>query len=69
VHVALPRFARGPLTIRASAPAASTVRWDYASPGGGGREVRNCSIASAVVVIGPDAPFELHACVGVEVGG
>jgi hypothetical protein len=57
------------LEIRATSPAPHTVTWDYASPGGGGREVRNCSIASATVRAGDGAAFELRERVAVELGG
>jgi hypothetical protein len=58
------------LEIRATSPAPHTVTWDYASPGGGGggREVRNCSIASATVRAGDGAAFELRERVAVELG-
>jgi len=41
----------GQLEVRATMPAAHTVEWDYAAPHGDGRAVRNCSIASATVVL------------------
>jgi hypothetical protein len=33
------------LRLRCRRPHGETVLWDYASPGGGGRSVRNCSVA------------------------
>ena len=40
------------LTIVTSLPPVRTVVWDYDSPGGGRRDVRNCSIADAIVTLG-----------------
>jgi hypothetical protein len=42
----------GSLTIVTSLPSVRTVVWDYDSPGGGRRDVRNCSIADATVTLG-----------------
>ncbi len=67
--VALPRLPGGGLEIVASSPAASAVHWDYASPGGGGRQVRNCSIASARFALGGGEPIEIEGSVAVEIGG
>ena len=36
----------GPLTVRVSAPLATSVGWEYADPAGGRHQVRNCSIAA-----------------------
>jgi hypothetical protein len=69
LQLVLPHACGGGLAVAASAPAASTVRWDYASPGGGGRQVRNCSIASARITVGAAPAFEVRAACAVEVGG
>lgn len=68
VVVDLPRVAGG-LRLQTTSPAAATVHWDYDSPGGGGRDVRNCSVASAQLSVGGAAPIDLDGHVAVEVGG
>ncbi|MGH2866821.1 MAG: hypothetical protein ACRDNK_04520 [Solirubrobacteraceae bacterium] len=45
VHV--PMAAGRALELTVAAPANVTVSWDYASPRGPGRQVRNCSVADA----------------------
>lgn len=69
VRIELPRWSGRGLALELVLPAAQTVDWDYSSPGGGGRHVRNCSVASAVVRIGGEAPFEVPETVAVEIGG
>jgi hypothetical protein len=45
--VGVPLGAGATLELTVTAPSAASVRWDYASPRGGGREVRNCCVADA----------------------
>ncbi len=67
--VALPRLLPGGgLEVATRSPPANTVHWDYASPGGGGRQVRNCSIASARLTLGGAEPIEIEGSFAVEVG-
>jgi hypothetical protein len=68
VRIELPRWSRCGLAVEVGLPAAQTVEWDYQSPGGGGRHVRNCSVASAVVKIGGEGPVEAREIVAVEIG-
>ena len=68
VYVALPRLRGGGLEISASLPVADTACWDYASPGGGGRAVRNCSIASARVTIAGEPSLDVTRRFAVELG-
>jgi hypothetical protein len=68
VSVALPRLTGGGLELATRSPLASTARWDYASPGGGRRDVRNCSIASALVTVGAPPAFEVNGRFAVEIG-
>jgi hypothetical protein len=39
------------LGLTITAPPEATVTWDYASPSGGGRQVRNCSAADATLTV------------------
>jgi hypothetical protein len=60
------------LELRVSAPEADTVSWDYASPRGAGRTVRNCSIADASLTLRADGlsqALEITGRVAVEHGG
>lgn len=66
--VALPQLAGGGLRLRARMPAQSTVEWDYQTPSGGAREVRNCSIASGTIELGGEPAVELDGRLAVEVG-
>ena len=68
LEVSLPHMPGGGLALATNSPAVSTVRWDYAGPGGGGREVRNCSISSARMTVGGAPAFELGGTVAVEIG-
>jgi hypothetical protein len=45
------------------------VTWDYASPAGPGRLVRNSSVADARVVLGSGRSWDLRGTVAVEHGG
>jgi hypothetical protein len=45
-------MADGPLTLELTAPSSSTVRWDYASPAGRGREVDHCSVGDGEIALG-----------------
>jgi hypothetical protein len=65
----LPRAPGGGLHLRATSPRAATVHWDYESPGGGGRDVRNCSVASAQLTVGEGPAIEIPGAFAVEVGG
>ena len=40
------------LELELTAPSSATIRWDYASPGGRGREVEHCSVADASIRLG-----------------
>lgn len=44
------------------------VEWDYASPVGPGRDVRNCSVADATVTTHDGRSWQLHGTVAVEHG-
>lgn len=39
------------LELDVTSPAQATAAWDYASPRGRGRRVRNCSVADAAIVV------------------
>jgi hypothetical protein len=52
-RIAVPLAGGARIELQISAPAAATAVWDYASPAGSGRAVRNCSVA--------DASVHLHA--------
>jgi hypothetical protein len=69
VALAIPRVGGGGLCLRAESPAAHTARWDYASPDGGGREVSNCSIATATIRLGASPEFVVDRAFAVEIGG
>lgn len=56
------------LTLTATFPETSTARWDYATPGGGGRDVRNCSIASGRLTVGDGPAIEIDGTLAVEIG-
>jgi hypothetical protein len=60
------------LELAITAPEAATASWDYSSPGGRGRDVRNCSVADAtlsVISAGSTETGELEGRVAVEHGG
>jgi hypothetical protein len=69
VAIALPRWSRAGLAVEVDLPAQRTVQWDYSSPAGGGRHVRNCSVAAARLRVGSGAPIDLHGTAAVEIGG
>jgi hypothetical protein len=54
--------------VRVDVQAEHHVTWDYASPRGAGRVVRNCSVADATVVLDGGRTWELHGTVAVEHG-
>lgn len=59
------------LELQITAPSAATVSWDYASPSGAGRQVRNCSVADAQLTVrsgGSEQALEIHGRVAVEHG-
>ena len=59
------------LELRVTAPDADTVSWDYASPRGPGRTVRNCSIADGSLTLRQDRfaqKLEIKGRVAVEHG-
>ena len=59
------------LELEITAPAAATVSWDYASPSGRGRDVRNCSVADGRLILrddGAEHVLELEGRVAVEHG-
>ena len=69
--VRVPLAGAAVLELTASAPAAATVSWDYASPSGRGRAVQNCSVADATLVLhtrSGDRAFEVAAGLAVEHG-
>lgn len=68
VAIALPRWSRRGLALEVELPASRTVHWDYSSPDGGGRRVRNCSVAAATVTVGSAAPVEVRGTVAAEIG-
>ena len=70
-RLAVPLEGGATLELRVSAPAARTVGWDYASPRGTGRTVRNCSIADGSLTLraeGPAQTLEIEGRVAVEHG-
>jgi hypothetical protein len=59
------------LELRLTAPDNDTVRWDYASPRGPGRTVRNCSIADGSLTLGAhqsEQKLEVKGRVAIEHG-
>lgn len=61
----------GHLDVHATLPPEQTVRWDYAAPRGSGRSVRNCSIASARLVLrtkGATTELQLDGTLALELG-
>jgi hypothetical protein len=68
VLVELPSLPGGGLRLEARMPARSTVNWDYVTPGGGNRDVRNCSIASGTIELGEEPAIEIDGRLVVEVG-
>jgi hypothetical protein len=69
VRVPLAGGARVDLVI--TAPERATASWDYASPTGAGRDVRNCSIADASLTLcehGNTASLEIEGRLAVEHG-
>ena len=50
-QVTVPMNAGAHLELEITSPAARTAEWDYASPGGRGRLVRNCSISDAAITL------------------
>lgn len=58
---------RQTLRLAAKMRTSAVVRWDYDSPDGGGRDVRNCSIADAEVRLG-DWTLVLRGRLAIEVG-
>jgi hypothetical protein len=68
LELAIPRAPGGGLRLEAVSPRRTTVHWDYDSPGGGGRDVRNCTIASASLTLGSDPAVALPERFAVEVG-
>lgn len=74
VHLAVdgPRtVARVPLrggAVTLEVEATHEVTWDYASPAGAGRAVRNCSVADAHVALDDGRSWDLSGTVAVEHG-
>ncbi|HTR73322.1 MAG TPA: hypothetical protein VMG80_06975 [Solirubrobacteraceae bacterium] len=68
VVVELPNLAGGGLRLEATTPARSTVNWDYVTPDGSSRDVRNCSIASGTIELGDGPAIEIDGRLVVEVG-
>lgn len=69
--VILPLGAGATLELRVTAPENQTVSWDYVSPRGPGRNVRNCSVADASVKLRAarsEQAIELNGRVAVEHG-
>lgn len=69
--VAVPLRDGGALELALDAPERATVEWDYASPRGAGRIVRNCSIADAAVTVRTahgDSSFAVEGAAAVEHG-
>jgi hypothetical protein len=54
--------------VKVEATSGHEVVWDYASPAGPGRVVRNCSVADATVVLDGGPRWELRGTVAVELG-
>ncbi|HYF24479.1 MAG TPA: hypothetical protein VD931_01930 [Baekduia sp.] len=55
------------LLVRTQLPETSTVRWDYASPSGAARDVRNCSVADADMQL-TGRRWEVAAATAIEAG-
>ena len=55
--------------VTVEAQSGHQVVWDYASPSGPGRTVRNCSVSDAAVVLDSAVRWELRGTVAVELGG
>ncbi len=68
VSVALPKMRHGGLRLAVTSPPTSTARWDYASPRGRPRDVRHCSVSSALVQLGDAPASELFQSFSVEIG-
>ncbi len=68
VLVELPSLAGGGLRLEARMPARSTVNWDYVTPDGSSRDVRNCSVASGTIALGDGPAIEIDGRLVVEVG-
>jgi hypothetical protein len=66
-RVAVPLRGRETFEVDLTAPAVDTVRWDYASPAGRGREVTHCTIADARARVG-ERSFALAGRAAVEHG-
>ncbi|MDP9183673.1 MAG: hypothetical protein M3P04_12970 [Actinomycetota bacterium] len=64
-------FARVPLRggrVSVDAHSGHVATWDYASPAGPGRTVRNCSVADATVTVDGQGEWQLKGTVAVEHG-
>jgi hypothetical protein len=68
ILIELPNLAKGGLKLEARMPAQNTVNWDYATPSGGNRDARNCSIASGTIELGEEPAIEIDGRLVVEVG-
>lgn len=66
IDIAMPAGGR-PLRLAARWDEPSTVRWDYASPAGAERDVRNCSVADLDVTWG-DRRIEVRRSAQLELG-
>jgi hypothetical protein len=69
--IAVPLAGRARLELELTAPETATVSWDYASPRGPGRRVRNCSVADGRLTLRSDSgprTLELEGRVAVEHG-
>jgi hypothetical protein len=68
LEIALPSLAGGGLRLRAELPAQGTVSWDYVTPSGETRDVRNCSIAVGELELGGEPAIEIDGRLAVEMG-
>lgn len=66
-QVTVPLAGGAPLRLELTAPPTATVRWDYASPTGRGREVEHSSVADAVLSLGQQR-WELDGRASIELG-
>ena len=58
----------GGVLVETTSPATDTATWDYASPAGPGRLVRNCSIADGTITLSGRTPLEVRGGFAVELG-
>jgi hypothetical protein len=68
LELEIPRLEGGGLRVEADSPAERTATWDYPTPSGAVRDVRNCSVASARLVLGTSGACAIDGTLAVEIG-